>query len=141
LEWENKFQLTQGGEGSLIGFLLEIEKPKDASEGYELTYGPLLQEDWGKVQYNFNISIQRHVKAASPFPTATSLPRHKSSTKPLPPFNGARKPLATWVTTSTSLLAHNASKKWVQLFLEKSTCLADQGVKWNAAYSKGVHRA
>jgi len=30
-----------------IGFLLEIERPKVRSEGYELRWGPLLQTEFG----------------------------------------------------------------------------------------------
>ena len=67
-EWENKFQLTPTGKYPVdVGFLLEIERPKDRSEGYELTYGPLLQSEWGAIQGNLNLLWQRHVRASEPF--------------------------------------------------------------------------
>lgn len=67
-EWENKFQLAPTGKYPVdIGFLLEIERPRDRAEGYELTYGPLLQSEWGKVQGNFNLLWERHVRATEPF--------------------------------------------------------------------------
>ena len=58
-EWENRFQLTETGKYPVdVGFLLEIERPKDRTEGYEITYGPMFQAEWGKIQGNFNIFIQ-----------------------------------------------------------------------------------
>lgn len=70
LEWENKFQLTPTGKYPVdTGFLLEIERPKDRSEGYELTYGPLLQAEWGAIQGNLNLLWQRHVRATTQFDT------------------------------------------------------------------------
>jgi hypothetical protein len=69
-EWENKFQLTDTGKYPVdLGFLLEIERPKDRSEGYELTYGPLLQKEWGPIQGNLNLLWERHVRASAPFET------------------------------------------------------------------------
>ena len=67
-EWENKFQLTETGKYPVdMGFLLEIERPKNRTEGYELTYGPMFQTEWGKVQGNLNIFIQKHVRATETF--------------------------------------------------------------------------
>lgn len=70
LEWENRFQLTETGKYPVdVGFLLEIERPQDRSEGYELTYGPLLQAEWGAIQGNLNLLWQKHVRASVPFET------------------------------------------------------------------------
>jgi hypothetical protein len=65
-EWENKFQLTETGQWPVdIGFLLEIERPKDRTEGYELRWGPLFQMDvTPTVQANLNLLIEKHVRAA-----------------------------------------------------------------------------
>lgn len=69
-EWENRFQLTESGKYPVdVGFLLEIERPKDRTEGYEITYGPMLQTEWGKWQGNLNAFIQKHVRANSAFDT------------------------------------------------------------------------
>jgi hypothetical protein len=69
-EWENSFQLTETGKYPVdLGFLFEIERPKDRSEGYELTYGPLLQKEWGPIQGNLNLLWQKHVRATEPFET------------------------------------------------------------------------
>ncbi len=70
VEWENRFQLTETGRYPVdVGFLLEVERPKDRSEGYEITYGPLLQAEWGAVQGNLNLLWQKHVRASEPFET------------------------------------------------------------------------
>ena len=69
-EWENRFQLTETGKYPVdVGFLLEIERPKDRTEGYELTWGPLLQAEWGAIQGNLNLLWQKHVRATAPFET------------------------------------------------------------------------
>ena len=70
VEWENRFQLTPTGKYPVdVGVLLEIERPKDRAEGYEMTYSPLLQAEWGAVQGNLNLLWQKHVRASEPFET------------------------------------------------------------------------
>ena len=62
--WENRYQLTEQGKYWLdAGLLLEIERPKDRSEGYEVTYGLLLQKEQDRLQYNLNLLLQRHYKS------------------------------------------------------------------------------
>ncbi|MDB5825686.1 MAG: hypothetical protein JWR21_4390 [Herminiimonas sp.] len=63
-EWENKFQLTETGKYPIdIGFITEIERPKDRTEGYEVKFGPLFQTEFGKTQLNANILFQRNYRA------------------------------------------------------------------------------
>ena len=63
-EWENKFQLTETGEYPIdAGFIVEIERPKDRSEGYEVRFGPLFQTEMGKFQLNGNLLFERHYRA------------------------------------------------------------------------------
>jgi hypothetical protein len=64
-EWENKFQLTETGKYPVdLGFLFEIERPQDRSEGYEYRWGPLLQADLGdKVQSNLNVLFEKHIRS------------------------------------------------------------------------------
>jgi hypothetical protein len=73
-EWENKFQLTETGQYPVdIGFLLELERPKDRSEGYEVTWGPLFQMDvTNEVQANLNFLVTKHVKADAAGPAELS---------------------------------------------------------------------
>ena len=64
-EWENKFQLTPTGKYPVdLGLIVEIERPKDRSEGYELVWGPLLQADLSAdVQANANLLFSRHLRS------------------------------------------------------------------------------
>lgn len=69
-EWENKFQLTETGKYPIdIGVLLELERPKNTDEGWEMLWGPLLQTEFGKVQLNANLLIRRDFHAAAPTTT------------------------------------------------------------------------
>lgn len=69
-EWENKFQLTETGKYPVdLGFLVEIERPNDHDEGWEVKVGPLFQTEFGKVQLNGNLLWQRSYQAAEPSPT------------------------------------------------------------------------
>lgn len=68
IEWENKFQLTESGRYPLdIGFLIEVERPRNRDEGWEVTWGPLLQTELGRFQLNGNLLFQRsyRVEAAA----------------------------------------------------------------------------
>ena len=61
IEWENKFQLTETGKYPVdLGMLLEIERPQDRTEGYEVKFGPLLQTEFGKTQVNANLLFTRN---------------------------------------------------------------------------------
>ncbi len=67
IEWENKFQLTEPGEYPVdVGLIVEIERPQDRSEGYELKVGPLFQVDQGLLQWNGNVLFERHFDSAGP---------------------------------------------------------------------------
>ena len=63
-EWENKWQLTEPGKYPIdMGFLLEIERPTDHAEGYEVKFGPLFQTEFGKTQVNTNLLFKRNYQA------------------------------------------------------------------------------
>jgi hypothetical protein len=65
-EWENKFQLTEPGKYFVdVGAIVEIERPQDRSEGYEVLLGPLLQTEFGKVQLNANLMFEQHYRSDS----------------------------------------------------------------------------
>jgi hypothetical protein len=67
VEWENKFQLTETGKYPIdIGFLLEIERPQDHAEGWEVKWGPLFQTEFGKIQLNANLLFQRSYRSETP---------------------------------------------------------------------------
>lgn len=64
-EWENRFQLTEPGRFPVdLGMLIELERPQDRAEGYEVRLGPLLQTDWNRWQFNFNVLLERHFRSA-----------------------------------------------------------------------------
>ncbi|MDB5881890.1 MAG: hypothetical protein JWP43_1768 [Ramlibacter sp.] len=67
-EWENRFQLTETGKYPVdVGFLIEVERPRDRSLGYEYKWGPLFQMDFtNKVQGNLNILIEKQIRGAVP---------------------------------------------------------------------------
>jgi hypothetical protein len=64
-EWENKFQLTETGQYPVdVGFVVELERPQDHDEGYEVRFGPLFQTEFGKVQLNGNLLFERNYRAS-----------------------------------------------------------------------------
>jgi hypothetical protein len=66
-EWENKFQLTEPGQYPVdVGFLLEIERPQDHDEGWEVKWGPLFQTELGRIQLNANLLFQRNYQSVTP---------------------------------------------------------------------------
>ena len=99
LEWENRFQLTETGKYPVdVGFLFEIERPQDRSEGYELKWGPLLQTDIGKTEWIANFLFERNVRAAAPSSTTAYYQlqgRYRLSQKFSPGFQ-AFGDLGTW---------------------------------------------
>ncbi len=67
IEWENRFQFTETGRYPVdLGFLIEIEKPRDHAEGWEFAWGPLLQAEAGRMQYNANLIWKRQVRGEEP---------------------------------------------------------------------------
>lgn len=67
LEWENKFQLTETGKYPVdVGFIAEIERPRDRNEGWEVKVGPLFQTEFGKLQANANALFTRNYDATVP---------------------------------------------------------------------------
>jgi hypothetical protein len=64
VEWENKFQLTETGKYPVdVGLLVELERPKDRSEGYEMKFGLLGQTEFGKLQLNGNLLVEHHYRS------------------------------------------------------------------------------
>lgn len=64
VEWENKFQLTETGKYPIdLGLLVEFERPKDRTEGYELKLGLLGQTEFGKLQLNGNLLVEHHYRS------------------------------------------------------------------------------
>jgi hypothetical protein len=68
VEWENRWQITEPGEYPVdLGWVTEIEWPRDRAEGTELRFGPLLRSDFGTAcQGSLNLLFGRHFDAATP---------------------------------------------------------------------------
>ena len=65
-EWENKFLLTETGKyWADLGLFVELEIPRERSEGYEFRFGPLVQTEFGKVQVNTNFFLKRNVRVGA----------------------------------------------------------------------------
>jgi hypothetical protein len=65
VEWENKFQLTETGRYPVdVGLILEIERPKEDEEGWEVEWGPLFQSQVGRTQLNANFLFERSYDSA-----------------------------------------------------------------------------
>ncbi|MBI3773519.1 MAG: hypothetical protein HY272_12565 [Gammaproteobacteria bacterium] len=70
VEWENKFQLTDIGEYPVdVGLIIEVERPTDHAEGWEVKWGPLFQTQLGKAQLNANLLFERSYRSESPSET------------------------------------------------------------------------
>jgi hypothetical protein len=70
-EWENRFQLTETGKYPVdVGFLLEIERPRDRAEGIEVVWGPLLQAEFGRMLGNLNLLVSKNYRAAEAAPAS-----------------------------------------------------------------------
>jgi hypothetical protein len=69
-EWENRFQLTETGKYPVdLGLIVEIERPKDRAEGYEMRWGPLLQAELGSQWLgSLNLLLGKHYRAAESAP-------------------------------------------------------------------------
>ena len=66
-EWENRFQLTEANRYPVdAGFVIEIERPRDRSEGTEFRLGPLFQTDVDRWRFNFNVLLERSINADEP---------------------------------------------------------------------------
>jgi hypothetical protein len=70
-EWENKFQLTETGKYPVdVGLIIELERPHDRAEGYELRFGPLFQTELSRsVVANLNVLFGKNYRTVTPAPT------------------------------------------------------------------------
>jgi hypothetical protein len=64
VEWENTLQLAEPNEWPVdVGLAVEIEVPRDSAEGIVLRMGPLLQKDFGNLEANLNLLLDRHINS------------------------------------------------------------------------------
>lgn len=68
VEWQNIFRLTHGQYPFDIGLFTELARPQDRDEGYGLTFGPLLETEFGRTQLNLSLLFSRSYGAAGDSP-------------------------------------------------------------------------
>jgi len=61
--WQNDFLLTQGQYDFDLALHTKIERPRDSSQGYGVEFGPVLQTEIGKTQFNVNAFFQRDYRS------------------------------------------------------------------------------
>lgn len=137
-EWENKFQLTETGKYPVdVGFITEVEIPRDRDEGIELKVGPLFQTEFGKLQLNGNILFEKRFDAAISSPTEAGYQwQAKYRWKPaleygLQGFGG----LGVWNDWNS---ANDQSHKVGPAIFGKFAAGNRQAIKYNAAWLFGV---
>lgn len=139
-EWENKFQLTQTGRYPVdVGFIVELERPKDRSEGYEVRWGPLLQTEISSMwQANLNLLVTKHYRASSPSPAELGYQwqlkyRYKAELEFGAQGFGGVGPLAHWAPASEQ--THIAGPA----IFGKFRVGQKQVIKYNAAVLYGLN--
>lgn len=68
-EWQNDFMLTQGQYPFDLAFHTNVERATDGSGEIGIEYGPVLQTEVGRTQFNFNVFLQRELHAEEREPT------------------------------------------------------------------------
>lgn len=59
IEWQNDFMLTQGQYPFDLALHTNIERAEDTSRGVGLEFGPVLQTEIGRTQFNLNLFFSR----------------------------------------------------------------------------------
>ncbi len=140
-EWENKFQLLETGKYPVdLGFLLEIERPKDRTEGYEITYGPLIQKEWGRVQGNLNVLLQKHVKSAQPMDQSVMY-QMQLKYRQAKAFEWGVQALGSVGRPSDTSVASERSYQFGPAIFGSIHLAPTQSIKWNAALLHGTTTA
>ncbi len=65
LEWQNDVMLTQGQYPVDVALHTTLERPRDASEGYGVEFGPVMQTELGRTQFNLNLFFSRDYRSAT----------------------------------------------------------------------------
>jgi hypothetical protein len=129
-EWENKFQLLETGKYPIdLGFLLEIERPKDRAEGYEITYGPLIQKEWGQVQGNLNLTLQKHIRNTAP---SDQVAQYQMQLK----YRQSKS--FEWGAQGFGTLGSNQIHQFGPAIFGQIRIADKQSIKWNAAFLHGT---
>jgi hypothetical protein len=133
-EWENKFQLSEPGQYPVdVGFLSEIERPQDRSEGYEITVGPLLQTEFGKLQVNTNFLLQHNFRADQDNPYRLSY-QWQAKYRWLPQFEFGAQGFGDLGEFRSDAPAPDKEHRLGPAIFGKYVTGARQAIKYNAAF-------
>lgn len=61
--WQNDYLLTQGQYPFDLALHTKIERPRNSTQGYGLEFGPVLQTEIGRTQFNANLFFQRDYRS------------------------------------------------------------------------------
>ncbi len=70
-DWQNDFLLTQGQYDFDLALHTRIARARNSEDGYTLEWGPVLQTEYGRTQFNVNLFFQRDVRVS---PSVTAAP-------------------------------------------------------------------
>jgi hypothetical protein len=62
--WQNDYMLTQGQYAFDLAMHTKLERSHDREDGYMLEWGPVLQTEIGRTQFNANLFFQRDYRVA-----------------------------------------------------------------------------
>lgn len=66
VEWQNDVMLTQGELPFDLAFHTTIERATNGSGAIAIEYGPVLQTELGRTQFNLNLFLQRELRTGTP---------------------------------------------------------------------------
>jgi hypothetical protein len=133
-EWENKFQLTEPGQYPVdAGLLLEIERPQDRNEGYEITLGPLLQTEFDKLQLNANFLLQHNFRAAEGNPYRLNY-QWQAKYRWLPTFEYGAQGFGDLAQFRSDVSAPEKQHRIGPAIFGKITTGPRKAIKYNAAF-------
>lgn len=141
LEWENKFQLTETGKYPIdVGFLFELERPKNRAEGWEVKWGPLLQTEIDKIQLNANFLLQRSYRAEETAP-AIFIYQWQAKYRWLPQFEYGFQGFGEMGKWSSWARPEEQVRKLGPAIFGKLPLGNRQAIKYNAAWLFGKSEA
>jgi hypothetical protein len=137
-EWENKFQLTESGQYPVdVGFIVELERPEDHAEGYETVFGPLFQTEFGKVQLNGNLLLERHYRAATEQKTEFAY-QWQAKYRWLPELEFGAQGFGETGHWSNPDPWSEQSHRWGPAVFGRVALGSHQAIRYNAAWLKGT---
>jgi len=144
-EWENKFQLTETGKYAVdMGLIVELEAPLNSSkEPWEFKIGPLFQTEFGKLQLNGNVLLERkfgHKDADDRFVTEAGY-QWQAKYRLQPEFEFGLQGMGEMGEWDNWDSANNQNHRVGPAVFGKLALGNKQAIKYNAAWLFGVSDA